>query len=515
MCALAAVLAFANTIGNGFVYDDGQITSTPRMLDLSLWSEVLTRPFRDSAQNDVELWRPITSLTFAANGTLNRALGLAAEHPAGFHVVNVLVHAAGSALVGLLLLAIGSARAPALAAGLVFAVHPIHVEAVANVAQRGELLAFAFGLTFLILHRRRSLWAALLLLLSLGSKESSIGFVALALVGDLVFPIERRRFVVWIGPVVALALFLALRSHALEGQLARPMILENPLAEVPTLERVATALRVQLLYVRLLVWPVGLSSDYSYDQIPVVRTWLDARVLGFLGLALFGCVLAWVRRRNSPRIGFAIAAYGALFAITSNVLIPIGTIAGERLVYAPSLGLSILVAEALLFAIERGRGRTAAAVLVLVIAALSILTVQRNRVWKDEITFFTDQAATAPYSARSHSNLGIVLQRAGDDAGAVRALQRSLEIHADNSHAWYALGVALYNLRGEPKQILQSFDNALRFGPMHHDARVKLVLALLRFGDKENARRQIDELARLAPAHPMLPELRARLAALK
>jgi len=515
VCALAAILAFANTFGAGFVYDDGQITSTPRMLDLSLWSEVLTRPFRDAPQNDVEIWRPVTSLSFAANGSLNRALGLAAEHPVCFHVVNVLVHALGSALVAVLLLVLGSARIPAAAAGLVFAVHPIHVEAVANVAQRGELLACAFGLAFLVLHRRRSPWAALPLLLAFGSKESSVGFVALALVGDLIFPNPRRRFVVWIGPVVALALFFVLRSHALEGQLSRPTILENPIADAPTLERVATALRVQMLYLRLLVWPVGLSSDYSYDQIPVVRTWLDGRVLGFFFLAAAACVLAWIGRRDRPRIALAVAAYGSLFAITSNVLVPIGTIAGERLAYAPSLALAVLVAELVAFGLERGRGRIAVAVVVLVVATLSILTVQRNRVWKDEITFFTDQAATAPYSARSHSNLGIVLQRSGNDAGAVVALQRSLEIYTDDSHAWYSLGVALYNLRAEPKQILQSFENALRFGPLHHDARVKLVLALLRFGDKESARRQIDELARRAPGHPMLPELRARLAAAK
>jgi len=513
--ALAAILAFANTFGAGFVYDDVQITDTPRMLDLSLWREVWTRPFRDTPQNDVEIWRPITSLSFAANGSLNRMIGLAVAHPAGFHVANVLVHALGSALVAILLARLGAARLPAVAAGLVFAVHPIHVEAVANVVQRAELLAFAFGVLFLILHRRRSPWSALALFCALGSKESAIGFVALAVALEFILPDSRRRYVAWIGPIVALTLFLALRAHVLDGQVSRPMILENPIADAPTLERVATALRVQMLYLRLFVWPVGLSSDYSYDQIPVVRTWVDGRVLGFVAITLGACVLAWIRRRDRPRIGIAVAAYAALFAITSNVFIPIGTIAGERLAYAPSLALAMLVAEALAFAIERGRGRAASVGLVVIVAVLSILTVQRNRVWHDEITFFTHQAAEAPYSARSHSNLGIVLQRAGDDARAATALRRSLEIYPENSHAWYVLGVALYNQRGEPKAIVQAFDNALRFGPMHLEARVKFVLTLLRFGDKESARRQIEELARLAPGHPKLPELRALLAAAK
>lgn len=513
LCALAAILAFANTLGHGLVYDDAQIVETPRMQSLGAWREVLTRPFRDTPQHDVELYRPVTCLSFALNGSVNAALGLERVDPRGFHALSVLAHAVASALVGILALRLALPRAAALAAGLVFALHPIHVEAVANVAQRAESLSVVFGVAFVLLHRARSAWSGAALLFAVGSKESALGFVAVALAWDLLEPERRRRVVAWIGPAIAVAVFLVARAHALADQVPRPLILENPAADAPALERIATALRVQALYLRLLVWPVGLSSDYSYDQIPLVRTFLDGRVLTAIGVIAAVAFAAWRWRGTRPRIAIAVVAYAGLFAVTSNLLFPIGTIAGERLVYAPSIGFALLCGELLAFAAERGRGRIAASALVVLLAVGAILTVRRNRTWADEPTLFRAQAADAPYSARAHQNLATALIQHGDSAGAVPELERSLEIAPENSQAWYLLGVALYNLRAEPQRVVGAFQQALRIGPLHHDARLKLGLVWIRLRRLDEARAVAAELERLAPDEPRLAELRAAIAA--
>ncbi len=482
------------------------------MLDLGLWREVLTHPFRDSPQADVEIWRPVTSLTFALNGSLNRALGLAAEHPASFHVFNVLAHALASAMTAVFALRLGLKVASAAAVGLLFAVHPIHVEAVANVVQRAEPLAVVFGLAFLMLLRSGSRWAGLPLLLALGSKESAIGFVGWAIAWDACSPRTARRGSAWISPAIALAVFFVWRAEVLDGQSGRAMILENPIADGPTVERIATALRVQLLYLRLLVWPVGLSSDYSYDQIPVVRSLFDARVIAFAAIVAGSIAAAWALRRSRIRIAIGVVGYACLFGVASNLILPIGTIAGERLAYAPSLAFCLLAGEGLQIAIERGHARVGTGAAAIALLACAILTVERNRVWSDEITLFRDQVATAPRSAKAHLNLATVLQRAGQDAEAAREADASLAIYPENAQTWYVQAIALYNLRAQPKLVVQAFENTLRFGPMHHEARVKYVLVLLQLHAPDLAEQQIGMLARIAPEHPRLPDLRARLA---
>ncbi len=487
------------------------------MQTLAAWREILTSPFFRSAANDIDVWRPVASFSFAVDFTISRAWSGSAPDPFVFHVGNVLWHALASALVGVLALRVGLARTAAVACGLIFALHPIHVEAVANVYQRQELLATAFGLSFLLAHLRgHAIVAGVFLLLALGSKESALGFV------PLVFLIEAsihgqswRRARTWLPILAEVAIYFEQRTLALEGVQTRPMLLENPLADAPTIERIATALRVQLLYLRLLVWPVGLSSDYSYDQIPVVRSLFDARVMAFAVIVAGSIGAAWVLRKSRSRMAIAVVSYACLFGVTSNLVFPIGTIAGERLAYAPSLAFCLLAGEGIQAAIDRGHARIATSVASIALMACAFLTIERNRVWSDEITLFRDQVATAPRSAKAHLNLATVLQRAGQDAEAAREAEASLAIDPENAQAWYVQANALYNLRAEPKLVVQAFENTLRLGPMHHDARVKYAIVLLKLHAPDLAEQQIELLAKVAPDHPRLPELRAQLAAEK
>lgn len=461
------------------------------------------------------MWRPVASFSFALDFTISRALGDGAPDPLVFHAANVLWHALASALVGVLALRIGLGRVPALACGLLFALHPIHVEAVANVYQRQELLAATFGVAFLIAHMaQRRITAAALLLFALGSKESALGFVPIVLLLDgLVLQRPWLRARAWIPILVVLAAYFTLRFQALEGVQTRPMLLENPTATVSALERIATAARVQLLDLRLLVWPVGLSSDYSFDAIPIVRSLVSPFVLGFAGIVAAAVTLGWRLRVTRPRVGLAVLAYASLFAVTSNFLMPIGTIAGERLVYAPSLAFCLLFAEGVQVAVERGWARIASFVVAAVLLVFAVLTVRRSAVWKDDLTLFRDQVATAPRSAKAHLNLSTALQRRGEDAEAAREAEASLAIYPENAQTWYVLANALYNVRAAPKLVVQAFENTLRYGPMHHEARVKYSIVLLQLHAPDLARQQIELLARAVPDHPRLPELRAQLAA--
>ncbi|HEX7880638.1 MAG TPA: hypothetical protein VF720_14580, partial [Candidatus Eisenbacteria bacterium] len=207
LLVLVGVLAFVanvTSLGNGFVYDDGVIIEeNPRVLDATKMGDILTTPYWGSRAGG-GLYRPVATFTYALN---HRAGGL---NPFGYHLVNVLLHACVSVLVALVAASFLPIWFAALA-GALFAVHPIHVEAVANVVGRAELLA-AFGFIGAWLAARRArqaggarsdgggrstsgsiawrLIAAFLYGVALFSKEVAVGLPVALLVADW---LERRR----------------------------------------------------------------------------------------------------------------------------------------------------------------------------------------------------------------------------------------------------------------------------------------------------------------------------------
>src|SRR5262249_30081048 len=149
--------------------------------------------------------------------------------------------------------------------------------------------------------------------------------------------------------------------------------------------RLLTAVWVQLRYALLFVWPHPLSCDYSFDVIPIARSLLDPRFLAGLAFLAFAvAAIIWGRRHSRP---VALAALPCLvfFLPSSNPFFPAGTIMAERLAYLPSLGLCLMTGH--LGASWSARGRKEATTIlvtsILAIAAVSVLTWQRNAVWKD------------------------------------------------------------------------------------------------------------------------------------
>ena len=218
--------------------------------------------------------------------------------------------------------------------------------------------------------------------------------------------------------------------------IAEPAIapLDNPLVALATMplgdrmgatagQAVMTAFAVVAEYARLLVWPLRLSPDYSFNQIPIVATVLDARFI--VGIAL---VVAYVGgaiglRRRSPLAAFGLIFLAVTFFLVSNLVIRIGTICAERLIYLPSAGL--FIAAGLAFDRLTGaapvRRRAGLAVLAVLVTAAGARTWARNRDWHDESSLWTAAVRVAPASARVQSEYGrILLTRAQAEAEAGR-----------------------------------------------------------------------------------------------
>ncbi|MDP2956189.1 MAG: DUF1736 domain-containing protein [Longimicrobiales bacterium] len=520
--AVAAVALYLRTVGFGWVYDDlMEVVLNTFIRSFSHLGEIFTTTVWSGSGMETFLYRPLALVTYALNYQVSGA------EPWSYHLVNVLLHAGASVLVvrlGLLW------RLPVVAAGLgglLFAAHPIHVEAVAAVFGRKDLLAALFVLAFALTHRGalvRGGWrraaAPVLLLAAMLSKEVGVVGLALVVAQDLWLETDRRAFLarrevpLLYASYLAVATLFLLARTSVTGGLGIPdtSFWDNPLVSATVGVRVATALVVVGKGLALLVAPLGQSPDYSFDAIPVVSSPLDPRFLTTaLVLAGIAALLA-TRRLRATALPLATAWYALALLPASNLLVVTGTIFAERLLYLPSVAFCLLAGAGLAWAAERRR-RWGTSLAVLAFVGLGAGTLSYARFWTDDVTLFRRAAAAVPTSTKAHHKLGEELLRRGELGDALRSLDRALEIAPENAFA----SVTREQARAAVVQ---------RFGPtpvapsqplpegVRDDAEILCVLGLFRAQQGETAE-ALRLLEAAVEARPTLAEAWFNLGALR
>ena len=395
---LAAVaLVYCNTLVNQFAMDDelyimrnAQVTdpSLHRLLSLSQFSNV---------------FRPVTFATLALNWALSGA------EPLGYHLLNLILHAGVTWLLYILLQGLlgysPEGKTVAFVAALLYAVHPIHTEAVTWAVGRAELLAAGFLFAGWILHLRdRPIESLACFALAMLSKESAVAFFPLVLLGDYTIGKWKPRLRYTLAAGLTL-LYLGILWEVQGGRLGRPEIsmVDNPLAYLPTGWRILNALRVAWKYVALQIYPAVLSCDYSFNQIPLYRDWRHTLPAALAAAAAAG---AWIWALRKRHAGWALAGsiYFAGFAASANILVPTGTILGERLAYLPSAGFCLLLALGW-NQLRLKKEMLAWGLLGAVVLVLSVRTVVRNRDWKDAFALYSSAVRAVPNDTKMHANL--------------------------------------------------------------------------------------------------------------
>ena len=447
---LLAIVPYLNSLSNGFAFDDPDVVRDNPMVTDGTPTALLTAVYYPGG-----IYRPLTFITYMANHTVSAA-------PFGYHLVNVLLHALVTLAVFLLALRLLDSLVAATVAAALFAVHPVHTEAVSNIVGRAELLAALLVLTCLLAElqalRARAAaatgWqvlAALAFAAGVLAKESA--FTAVGLIAVVVWWSDPSRSVARtaraIAPFVAVAIgYLALRV-AVVGSLGLPTpppLIDNPLAHVGAASRVATAMVVLLDYGSLLMLPLHLAADYSYNAIPVVTSPLDSRFLLAALVAVATLGLAVVAARRTPVLLLAALFIAIPLAVTSNVVFPIGTIKAERLLYLPSVGWCLAFGW-LAAAAARSHRQVALAAVAALLLAFAARTWARNPAWSDNFILFTAAVQSEPESAKAHYNLGIAYDTRGDFDNAMLELRQALAIHPDCAEAAFAIG-SIYERKG-------------------------------------------------------------------
>ena len=524
LVALVAILPFAQTLPNPPVLDDGwAVVENPLVQGgLRNAARILTSPYNYGAPGTLGgLFRPVTTLSFAANYAVH------GRAPLGYHLVNLLLHVAASLLVLSLARRLAEAampdRAPwvALVAGLLFAVHPAHVEAIAPMVGRKELLSTTFALAALLVCFSGRGAAR-----SLGRLVAAIGLGALAILaneGAAVFPLlygivavavpgaagivdepgfadGKSRRALLRAVAVSAVLLLSLVPYLLLRGMPRGVPLEAQwLAGVPRSTITYTTSRILAEYVRLLSFPGFLGTDFAYAaRVQLVsRPGVDLLLSLLAWLPLVVGALALLRRFPLPSAGI-LWTFGALLPVLH--IFPIGVLMAERLTYLPSAGFCI-GAAAVIGSIRR-TPVVVAAVFALV-AVLGVRSTVRAADWSTDLALWESEIDKAPRDVVVNNNLAVAYSARGEYAKAIPPLETAIRVAPGYWRAHVNLGIAEQGL-GRPERARAAYLQAIRIAPGMVDPLYFYARFQAAEGDLPGALATLSAARRLAPEQARL-----------
>lgn len=566
---LVALAGYANTFGVPFVFDD----------QTSIIDNQVIRDLGRFLSGDGFAYNPRRFLGYL---TLALNYRFSALEPAGYHAINLAIHVACGWVVYALCrvtLATPFFRAKSLprsatatiplVAALLFVVHPVQTQAVTYVVQRLASLATLFYLAALLCYAkgrvlqeesgdafpaRGAVFFLLALLSSLAAfatKEIAATLPLALLLYDFSFCGKgmKRRYLLLTVSVVCLAAIAAavVTAERPIGELLSDI--SRATRETQQLSRIdylLTQFSVIVTYLRLLILPVAQNVDYDF---PIYSTFLTPPVfLSFLVLAFLFALALYLYRLSAPEdvaaseekgmggyfrlMGFGILWFFLTLSVESS-FIPISDVIFEHRLYLPSFGIFLAFASVFAMLFEKTASSTRTAVAAFVVLVLTFATWQRNSVWGDSVTLWSDNAAKSPNKWRPHNNLARALlkenrvnEALAAGSNAVRLAPESFEAHNVLATVYEKMGaqdaaieqyrlsvaanpnyvVALSNLgaalqkKGALSEATACFRKAVELDGASMVARNNLAGALLQQGNLEEARQHVLEAGRLDPA---------------
>lgn len=414
--AFIAVIASITSVMNGFALDDVHIIfENDRVHSLANIPYLFGQTYWPPSEG-ASLYRPLTMLLF----TLEWAIG--GGSPLPFHLVNIALYACTCVALFRLMRTVADLDVALLATAL-FAAHPVHTEAVANVVGQAELLVafFMFVAVERYISARRSdnfsirdtLAIAGCYAAALVSKEHALVLPALLAASELIVHRSGESFRQRVRQTAPM--YLLLIVVAIAFIIVRTMVVgafraggTNEILTGHSFSgRVFTMLNVTVDWVRLLVWPAQLSADYSYPRTHL-STGPELTMLPGLLVIICCAVLAWRFRRQQPVVTLAILWIAITMAVPSNLIMVTGFVLAERTLFLASAGVTLLAAIAFMTMWRRldetqTSGRSWMQVLVAAGLALAITQSSvRNFVWKDNEALLTHTVQDVPLSSRAH-----------------------------------------------------------------------------------------------------------------
>jgi Flp pilus assembly protein TadD len=515
--AAAALLLHLPALANGFVRDDHDLVAANPFLRRPGWLfQLLASDFWASSGGDSGLWRPVVLLSYWIDGRLG------GWQPGLFHLTNVVLHAATTALVALLAAQGGAPRVAALVAGLWFAAMPAHVESVAWISGRTDVLCAVFFAAALVLDRRAraagaalpGAWAVAAFALSLLSKEAAaplpLVFAIACRVEPGPIPATPRRVAAWCAPYLAVLAAYLVAHGAVTSAASAP-------AWVDAAERAARhrAGWTMLPGFVAFLWPWYPHSPERWLPRPSSATSpevLAGAAAVALALALLGLAVARRSRTALPLAVFLVATGVPVALAVSRGYVTFA----ERLLYLPSIGAAWLGGLAIATWGARGGAHRAlaGATAAVLVAASSWRTATLLPTWRDDATMFETMVRVQPRHPEARVGWAGVLIERGRETEAEAQLSEAERLDP-RQPALHAARSLLALRRGDWARALADARRALELEPNRHEARLVEATALMRLERLDEAEGRVADLRRRVPGEPGVETLWGQLQLLR
>lgn len=523
---------YALSLRDAFVSLDDGLLIYQNFAVLSLTPHTLLRIF---TSYDPELYVPLTLFTYQLNHLVG---GLS---PIGYHLVNLLLHIGNAILVLLVVEHLSHRRLIAFICALLFAIHPIQVEAVAWAAARKDVLAAFFGLSSMLLylvHRERGSkkflwWGILCFGLGLLSKVSIITLPVVFLLIDW----KDGRASKWNALKEKIPyglLFFIFAAIAIYGK-------TQVLGSSGFVLNVLLAAKSTAFYLWKMIAPIGFSVIYP-QSMPVLLT--DSTIaLSLLFCLTLVMLLCWMLVKGTYReVAFTLGLYLLFLVPNATNFYKNGFLffASDRYAYLASIGVFYLFAMVTARLLERPRwSAVASAFFGCVVVVCLAITPLQARTWLDSEVLYRNVIALYPDSALAHNNLGDVLVKAGREPEAIPEFQKALQLdpHMMSAHInmgdvfkrkgdlssaeveykaavqsieakaslnldefapYYFLG-ELYEQTGNQNACLVQFQRAVERGPNYAETHYNLALKYHKFGHVDEAAAEYAKAIALDP----------------
>jgi tetratricopeptide (TPR) repeat protein len=508
LIAVLTVVVYWPVLHNGFIdFDDDVYVTSNMMVRQGLTLKGVTWAFSTfHAAN----WHPLTWLSHMLDVELFR------QNPMGHHATSLLLHTVNSLLLCGLLFNLTGFAGRSLIVALLFAIHPLHVESVAWIAERKDVLSTTFWLLTMWAYAgyarkrcvTRYLSVAVLFALGLLAKQMLVTLPVILLLMDY-WPLGRiapRRgeraenqlsILALLGEKIPLLVISAaaslaiLRAHASANALFKA-------DEGSILLHSGNAFISYVKYIRNMFWPLDLSFFYPFE--PSAVTVLKVASAIVLLAVMTGLVVA--QRGRRPWLAFGWFWYLITLLPVIGFIRVGGQAQADRYTYIPLIGLFIMIvwgcAEAV--GVWRKGVQAASGLAVIVIAILSVLTARQIRYWQNSYDLYAHSLAVVEGNWLAHNNMGIFLSQHNRNAEAIVHFQESVRLHPDGPDGFRNLGNS-YQMAGRYSEAIEAFRQAIRLNPNDAEGHSRLGYAYLVTGNLDLAYQEYLQLQRLNEVH--------------
>ncbi len=508
-------LIYANSIPNGFTQDDAiviydnefttkGVSGIPDIMKYDTFRGFFKESGKDRLVSGGR-YRPLTLVFFAVEWQIF------GKNPFIGHLVNVILFGLTVVLMFFLLLKMLSKTKNqsftwfvAIGSTLLFAAHPIHVEAVANIKGRDEIVALLgslaaayFVLKYVFDRKKNANWIGVLIFfIALFAKENVITFLGVIPLMLFVFTKESIGNIIKITvPYFGAAiLFLIIRGQVIGWEMgSAPLeLMNNPFVKIANNkyvyfsggEKLATIFYTLLKYIQLDFIPHPLTHDY-YPRHVAMKSFSDLTVILSIIIHFGLLIFALIQLPKRKTISFAILFYLGTLFLVSNIVFPVGTNMAERFLFMPSVGFCIAFSIIIYHFIVKKETSFKDLIPGLgVIVAISLiyggLTIKRNMAWKDNYTLFLTDIKVSKNSAKLRNSVGgeLIAQAIKPKNAstknqmlkdAIVSLKEAVKIHPNYKNAYLLMGNAYNYLKDFPNSI-NAYQAAIKLDPGYKDA---------------------------------------------